>query len=292
MLIFSAITHLNSLLNIQDYIYKGKLVALIRITAVAVQYALSAVVLSGRNSKTGFPMEASSLSVMPAPCFLNMNAARDFGFGDAIDAAQNFTAPVFGSANTTTTNTTTMYATTGAMSESFVEYIMLVVFLVFACVLLLAEWVYAHTHKSRPEAKNKPMGVFGIAISVLSIIASLVIAIRVYSRYDHLSSGMEHSAWYQATTGQTWTYSQSVTIFLVASASLHGVQALTGMFCSTSRSVALCAQGFLSSHELKQEVRESSSFQFSLIGIDGVCIILRVQLLLYKEVMYESMAWL
>ncbi|KAF2738611.1 hypothetical protein EJ04DRAFT_509484 [Polyplosphaeria fusca] len=232
MLILSAVTHLNSLLSIQDYFYKGRVVATYRVIAIAIQCSLSAIVLSGRNTTSGkssFPSKASSLAIMPAACFLNMNATSYFGFGDALDAAQNATTAVVNSnstANATAILNDIKSATTS--SEGFWEYMLLVAFLLISFFFLIAECF--HTHHNPEALKSKPFGWIGISLSGLSIVCSVAVVIIIMNHYNDLRGGMETPQWYQikAAAQQASSYSEFVTILLVSSASLHGVQAITG----------------------------------------------------------------
>jgi hypothetical protein len=121
MLTLGVITHLNSMLSIQDFIQKGRIVASVRVAAIAAQYGLSASVLSGRNAKTGrgFPMNPGLLAIMPAPCFLNLNASSYSGFGDAIDTGENSTATAFGPGNATANTTAMMDDISAGLKTSF-----------------------------------------------------------------------------------------------------------------------------------------------------------------------------
>ncbi|KAF2644130.1 hypothetical protein P280DRAFT_466812 [Massarina eburnea CBS 473.64] len=150
MLILSAVTHFNSLFSIQDYIHKGRVVAGIRIVAIIVQYVLSAIVLSGRNVKTGFPTKPGSLGIMPAPCFWNTTTSGYWGVRDALDAASLGDKDTTGNATATDTGIETV-----ATSAAFWEYIMLVVFSGFACVFLVAEWIHTSKHGRNIVVKSK-----------------------------------------------------------------------------------------------------------------------------------------
>ena len=91
MLLVDIVTHLKTRISIPDFLYKGKAVAFYRCLGIVVQLILSGIVFSARHSKT-WPAKASSISIIPAVCFENMNATNDLGFGDFADFAQNFTA--------------------------------------------------------------------------------------------------------------------------------------------------------------------------------------------------------
>ncbi|KAH3964588.1 hypothetical protein HBI56_051360 [Parastagonospora nodorum] len=236
MLILSAVTHLNSLLSIQDFIHKGRIVALVRVAAITAQYGLSAMVLSGRNAKTGrgFPMTAGSLGIMPAPCFLNLNASSYFGFGDAIDAAENFTATAFGSGNATMNATAMMDDTSDGLKMSpFWQYVLLVVVLGFALVFVIAEgthaWYKDRQEGNKPPPPSKIISAIGIVLSAVGLFASAAVLILVYIQYENLRRGMEIFAWYQIHLAerQSWSYSEFMTVFLITSALLHGVKALS-----------------------------------------------------------------
>lgn len=159
MLILSTITHLQSLISIQDYIHKGRIIATFRIIAISTQYVLCAIVLNGRNTHRDdnfFPSKATSFAIMPAACFLNMNATSFLGFDNTIDTVQNITSTMI-STNFTTNASTLVHdldVATGG-SEGFWEYILLVAFLAISCVFLLAEWFHASQSES---SKSKSFG--------------------------------------------------------------------------------------------------------------------------------------
>jgi hypothetical protein len=220
MLLLSGITHLNTLINIPDFIYKGKLVAANRLLAIAVQLVLSGIVLSSRNTKA-FPSKPSALGVLPAACFENMNALDSLGLQDFADLAQNVT----GAATNTTQNATQIWdniqAATSARS-GLSEYLTLIVFTIFALLFLILELLEALLF---PQTY---LHWLSISLSVTSEIASVAIAILTTSRYFSLRDGMEIPSWFDNAGQDKWTYSQIVPMLLLGSSSITLITAVTG----------------------------------------------------------------
>ena len=236
LLLLSAVTHLNPLVTIHDYVYKGKTIAFSRIAAIAVQYGMSVTALSARNSKS-FPSKASSLAIMPAACFENMNASNNLGLDDFFNTAANLSSTVSNVTSAMTSNGTFNASDTWhdiqaavAPSQGFWEYITLVVFLGFAAVFLSAEWWHTRTHPT--TLKHKPFGWAGVFLSVLSILVSSIIVGVVMNHFYGLRAEMEVDHWFQlkAAALQPPGYSDFVTILLVASGSLPAIQAIFGKF--------------------------------------------------------------
>jgi hypothetical protein len=238
MLILSTVTHMNPLIVIHDYFYKGKAIAGYRIAAIITQYGMTTVALSARNTNS-FPSKASSLAIMPAACFENMNASNNFGLDDFYSTATNITNTLSNatSASAMNSNSTFNASTTlneikaaVAPSQGFAEYIMLVVFLLFAVIFLVAEWWHAEQTQIQ---KHKIFGWGSIILSAFSITASIIIVGLVIFNYVDLRHGMEVGSWYQrkAAALQPGNYSDFITIFLVTSGSFAAVQAIFGTFC-------------------------------------------------------------
>ena len=220
MLLLSGVTHLNTLINISDFIYKGKLVAANRLLAIAFQLVLSGIILSARNTKA-FPSKPSALGALPAACFENMNALDSLGLQDFVDLAQNVT----GADTNTTQNATQIWdniqAATSARS-GLGEYITLVVFAMFALLFLGLELLEALCF---PQTY---LHWLSISLSATSELASVVIVWLTTSRYFSLRDGMEIPAWFDDAGQDKWTYSQIVPMLLLASGSITLITAVTG----------------------------------------------------------------
>ncbi|KAF2798838.1 hypothetical protein K505DRAFT_371395 [Melanomma pulvis-pyrius CBS 109.77] len=219
MLLLSGITHLNTLINIPDFVYKGKLVAANRLLAIAFQLVLSGIILSSRNTKS-FPSKPSALGVLPAACFENMNALDSLGLQDFVDLAANVT----GAATNTTQNATQIWdniqAATSARS-GLGEYITLIIFAIFALLFLVLEFLEAMFF---PDTY---LHWLSVALSITSEIASAVISFLTISRYFSLRDGMEVEAWFDNAGQDKWTYSQIVPMLLLASGSITLIKAVT-----------------------------------------------------------------
>jgi hypothetical protein len=234
MLLMSIITHLNTLINIPDFLYKGKTVATYRLIGIFAQFVLSGIVLSARNTST-FPSQPSSLAIMPAACFENMNATQDLGFSDFVGFAQNVT---MGSAANTTANVTQILhnidVATSAVS-GLGEYVTLVFFMIFAVVVLAFDYVEAVAFWD-----SKIMRGVSMFFSGASIFASTVIVGLALYRYNGLRIGMEVQQWYRSADEDDWTLSQILTILLAGSGFLAFLKAVTGERYLSRCSYAYC----------------------------------------------------
>lgn len=234
LLLLSAVTHLSPLFTIHDYVYKGRTIAIFRIGAIAAQYGMSVTALSARNSNS-FPSKASSLAIMPAACFENMNASSNFGLNDFFNTAANLSDIASNVTSTVSSNSTfnangTWHDIQAAVapSQGYWQYLTLVVLIILAALFLFAEWLHTHTH---PETlKHKPFGLAGMILSAVSIIASIVVVGTVMVSYYNLRADMEIDRWFQlkAASLQSPGYSDFLIILLVSSGSLYTIQAICG----------------------------------------------------------------
>ena len=234
LLLLSAVTHLSPLFTIHDYLYKGKTIGVYRIAAIVIQYIMSVMALSARNSKS-FPSKASSLAIMPAACFENMNASKNLGLDDFFNTTANMSDIVSNATSVVNSNSTfnatntwqDIQAATGPL-QGYWEYLTLVVLLGFATIFLFVEWL--HTRANKKTLKHKPFGWAGIILSAISILASTIVVAIIMNNYHHLTNEMEVDRWFQtkASAVQSPGYSDFLAILLVSSGSLAAVQAAFG----------------------------------------------------------------
>lgn len=196
MLLMGIITHLNTLINIPDFLYKGKIVAFYRFFGICVQLVLSGFVFSARHTKS-FPSKASSLAIMPAACFENMNATHDLGFSDFFSFAQNVTDVT---TNSTVTNATVpaqllhnIDAATSA-TTGMGEYATLCVFIFIAILVLIYDFFEAQSWLGA-NPKQIGMRLSTVFFSFTSIAASVIIIAIELTRYNALRSQMEVPQW-------------------------------------------------------------------------------------------------
>jgi hypothetical protein len=226
MLLMGIITHLNALISIPDFLYKGKLVGFYRFAGILAQLVLSGIAFSARDTK-GFPSVPSTLAIMPAACFENMHALKDFGFADAVSLYQNITTSSANSTlNTTQLISNIEHATSGTTGVG--EYATLVVFMLFAIFVLLFDFVEAIFTKSLKNSIGLRWS--SIFFSAASIIASIIIIFIAMTRYNNLRDGMEVPQWYDAASQDEWTYSQILPILLTGSGSIAILKAIGGEF--------------------------------------------------------------
>ncbi|KAF1999762.1 hypothetical protein P154DRAFT_213404 [Amniculicola lignicola CBS 123094] len=218
MLMLSAITHLNTLINISDFIYKGKSVAFQRVLGIALQIILTGMVLSARNTST-FPTRAGPQGILPAACFENMNATTLLGLSDFKDLTNKVTA---NNADADQIFENLKKATSA--QSGLTECITLIIFVAFALAFLVLEYC---------EAKFWPQRYFhfvSITLSATSVIASVAITVLAMSRYTALREAMEVDKWYDEASGKGWSYSQIIPAILLASGSITLVKAITGIY--------------------------------------------------------------
>ena len=221
MLLLSAITHLNTMINISDFLFRGTWVGLQRLLSIAAQLIFTGIVLSARNTHT-FPSKPSALSIMPAACFENMEAMSSLGLGDFIDLAQNVTTAQGpnGTFNATQIENNVLAAT--SKTSGLAEYLTLVVFVIVALLFLVAEYF---------EAKFKPtrfLHWLSIGMSTLSLFASVAITVVAMRTYSDLRTGMEVDEWFVVEEKKKWTFSQLMPMLMLGSGSIALLKAATG----------------------------------------------------------------
>jgi hypothetical protein len=228
MLLISVVVHLNGLIMISDFIFKGKTLAFSRIASIALQLALTGIVFSARNTEI-FPFEPQSLAIMPAACFENSNATSAAGLADAIDFVSNITtnATLIATNTTGSDGTQTIWANIEAATSKthgLPEYVVLVIFVFLAIITLVAEWVGSET------GWDKHIGWASVVVSILSTIASVSITGYAFWRYNMLTSGMRIEDWYQLSAVQPLTLSQLLPLALLGSSVFPIINALRGEF--------------------------------------------------------------
>lgn len=232
MLLMGIITHLNTLINIPDFLYKGKTVAFYRFFGICVQLILSGFVFSARHTKT-FPSKASSLAIMAAACFENMNATDDLGFSDFFTFAQNVTSGV----NNTEQLLHNIDAATSA-TTGLGEYATLVAFMLIAILVLVYDFFEAQSWLGS-NSRQIGLRLSTIFFSFASIVSSVIIIAVALTRYNTLRSQMEVPKWYNNGGEDEWTYSQILPILLLGSGSIAVLKAITGTFLPLSPALLL-----------------------------------------------------
>jgi hypothetical protein len=227
MLLLSLVTHLNALVSIPDFFHKNRVMAAFRLVGFVVQIALSNIFLSARNS-TQFPYTASSLAILPAACFENMDAIHDLGAGDFLDFAQNITT---GSAEGKAANGTQIWDNVVAETSKksgLGEYVTVMIFLCVTIIVLIVDGldgIAAH------DTKVSKWKFWFITVSAgISILATCITMIISFVRYTGLRNGMEIDAWYLIGMDREWSYAQILQVMLVGSTSIIFFKALFGEF--------------------------------------------------------------
>lgn len=215
MLLMSFVTHLNTLVSIPTFIHKGKLLALYRCAALITQIVLISMIFSARN-RAAFPTRPSSLAIMPACCFMNMNASDWLGLADAGEFVTHL--------NSTKTNTsgTEIFSQAGR-SSAFGQYIALIVFMGFTAVIAGVNWLEA-----REVDLHRWLRWVKLFLAATVSVATLALTVWAYQTYNSLRAGMEIEEWYRLGEEKTaWTFAEIVPLALLASTSITLVKALT-----------------------------------------------------------------
>ncbi|KAG9227951.1 hypothetical protein BJ875DRAFT_490563 [Amylocarpus encephaloides] len=132
MLVMGIITHLNTLMNVPDFLHKGKFLAFYRFLGMTIQIILSGLVLSARLTKT-FPSRAGPLAILPAACF--QEAGSGLGLSALGDLAANATKEGDLQAN--------LDAATSA-TGGIGEYATLAVFIILAVPIIAFDYIEVH----------------------------------------------------------------------------------------------------------------------------------------------------
>lgn len=224
MLLMSSAVHLSSLINITDFISKGRRVAISRILPIVLQIVLTGIVFSARNSNH-FPHDAQSLAIMPAACFENLDAQNWLGLGDLVDFAGNVTTNTTLAASNATTNGTEslshrISALTGE-TGGLAEYIVLAICVLLTGFTILIEWLVQ-------DRWQKHVGWGSIAVSIISTIVGTVLTGHTYAHYTSWKTKMETPEFYQTDDAQPLTFSQILPWALLASGFIPAVNAMAG----------------------------------------------------------------
>jgi hypothetical protein len=232
MLLMSLTTHLNALIGITKFIHKGRRVASFRGLAILAQIVFTSMIFQSRDSPN-FPSQPGSLAIMPACCFMNLNGSDWLGFSDAGSFLHQLN---------TTGNVTDVISTAihdAGKSPAFSQYIALVVFLAFAALIAVVNWLEA-----KEVVLHHCVRYLNIGTSGIMSIASLALVVWAFLGYQDLRSGMEVSEWYNSkTTTDTWSFAQILPLALMASSSITVLMALTGMWCGVF--LCFCSSPFL-----------------------------------------------
>jgi hypothetical protein len=226
MLILGAAIHICTLISIPDFFYRGKSVAIYRVIAIGFQFVYSGMILSARNTSY-FPTTASSLAILPAACFENMNASNLYGFSDAAGFAQNITS-------TNTTNATQFvnnFEAAATKTGGFAQYLTLATFLVFAILLWIIEW-FEITVAGWFGAQTPPRWMRLISSGINTVILTIVVIFTVLTvvAFNNLRTAMEIPQWYLAGNQTSGTYANIVSFLLFGSGSITLVKAFRGLF--------------------------------------------------------------
>jgi hypothetical protein len=222
MLLLSAITHVNTMISIPDFITKGKTVATYRLIAIFAQLILSGIVLASRLTKT-FPSKPSSLAIMPAACFENVNATDGLGFSSFVDFAQNVTT---GSTANATANATQIWDNINAATSTqsgLAEYATLMVFVLLAILVIAIDLIELQFEQTFIKIRW-----FSIVLSALCVMITTGIVWYSVNRYNTLRGGMEIAKWYNVVEKDTWSLSQIIPLLLLGSGAATLMKSIAG----------------------------------------------------------------
>jgi hypothetical protein len=214
MLMLSIVVHLCTMINISDFIFKGKSVAFPRLATIITQLVLTFFVFAARNTST-FPFEPASLAILPAACFENFNATDDFGLSDFANFASNATS------NGTDGLWNTIQAATNT-TKGLPEYVILVSFVGLALLVILAEWLFVQSNF------DKHIGWGSIIICIASTTTGISLGIYGYCRWLHMTNGMHIAAFFQVAKEQKLLLSEILPLSLLGSTILPAIGAITG----------------------------------------------------------------
>ncbi|KAH8761268.1 hypothetical protein BGZ57DRAFT_992966 [Hyaloscypha finlandica] len=197
MLVLSVITQLNVLINIPDFVNKNIATGYYHIILVSIQLVLSLLMLAATDSKA-FPIEASSLAVVPAQCFIDIAAAYENS--SSSNTSQNLTTHLSGNitaSNATNTSNTTAsdfiddalkYAANATWNSTIVN-----------CLIIFAIMTYVV-----------------VIYDVVSIIGSTILVGFTLRHYVNLRSKQEVEAWFLVGREQGYTFSQVLPLLMAA----------------------------------------------------------------------------
>ena len=205
MVLMSLVTHINTIVNIPNFLFRGWLVGTYRLLAILAMVILSAVLFSARNTST-FPISAGPLSILPAVCFEARNGTSDLGLGDAYG---------FLSSN--------HQSFISSPKSGFAQYGVLMGFFAFALVMLALDGMKKMCCSPGP-LKHWITWIFRLVPTVVS----LLIVIYASTQYSGLRNSMEIDQWFRVDLNDDKTFSQILPLALLASSTIAVAKAALG----------------------------------------------------------------
>jgi len=246
MLVLSVITQLNVLINIPDFVNKNIATGYYHIFLVSIQLVLSLLMLAATDSKT-FPIEASSLAVVPAQCFIDIAAA--YGNSSSSNSSQNLTTHLSGNitaSNATNTSNTTAsdfiddalkYAANATWNSTIVNC--LIIFAIMTYLVVIYDVGEALYEKDLAKIDSTSIRHFfrytSTLFSTVSIIGSTILVGFTLRHYVNLRSKQEVEAWFLVGQEQGYTFSQVLPLLMAAGGVAAIIRALFGMFLKSQQ---------------------------------------------------------
>jgi hypothetical protein len=200
MIIMSLITHIFAFVNIPHYFKKNVWPALLRLGGVLLTLGMAWALFKSRDVNH-FPTSAGSLSIMPAHCFTNTSITDPDFF-----SSNNASSIILGSGNDN-----------GAAHQYNFMFLPIAALMIIGLIFLIADsfsdWLHSWI-------------VYGVR--ALVTIVALAIAIYVTVQINELRSGMEVPKWYVVDKKNPYSYSQIVSLTLLASTSIPVFKAFQG----------------------------------------------------------------
>ncbi|RDW67003.1 hypothetical protein BP5796_09752 [Coleophoma crateriformis] len=196
LMLMSLMTHILVFVNVPQYCAKNYVVGITRIFTIFAIFILTWLLFKARDVIQDFPVEASSLAIMPAACFVGNDSSV---IGSDYFASHNVTQILESS------------GTSAGSTQYSHQFIPLSVCAIFGLVFLIADSASAWHHK-----KIFPLWWRKVTLCIRAFITLFVVIIGIIATFDYfnLKAGFEIDSWYVSSDEDTTSLSQLVVLTL------------------------------------------------------------------------------
>ncbi|RDW62023.1 hypothetical protein BP6252_11456 [Coleophoma cylindrospora] len=196
LMLMSLMTHILVFVNVPQYCAKNYLVGITRIITILAIFVLTWLLFKARDVIQDFPVQASSLAIMPAACFVGNDSS------------------VIGSDYFASHNVTQILESTGTSAGSTQyshQFIPLGVCAIFGLLFLIAD---SFSALDQTGISSRWCRKVTLCIRVFLTLFVVIIGITATIDYFNLKAGFEIDSWYVSSDEDTTSLSQLVTLAL------------------------------------------------------------------------------
>lgn len=211
LMFMSLVTHVLAYVNIPNFVKKGNLIATLRVFAVLAIIVLTWMLFKARDAIEDFPVDANSLAIMPAACFVG-NQSSILG----VEYFSNHNvSEILGSTG----------STSGSTSYRF-QFLPMAILCLCGFIFLIVDSISDSAIDTGSLGRRRIVFFFRVVLSLAVIILALVGT----SEYFKLKAGFEIEAWYKSSDEDTASLSQMIAATLSIPSLFAVVKVCVGKF--------------------------------------------------------------